>query len=149
MTNFHGHCLCGSVRFSVRPPSIFCVHCHCHFCRAAHGAAFVTWVGVPEKQFSMEAGDDLVTWHSSSEQSRRGFCSQCGSTMFFASTLCPGEIHIARPYFDGEIDLKPVAHVFFDQHAQWFPLNDDLPKLDADHPMLEKYQAVEGPASSR
>ena len=32
----------------------------------------------------------------SSQQSRRGFCPTCGTTLFFASTLCPGEMHIAR-----------------------------------------------------
>ena len=41
----HGTCLCGSVRFSASLPSKWVAHCHCTYCRRAHGAPFVTWAG--------------------------------------------------------------------------------------------------------
>ena len=142
MPSFEGHCLCGSVRFSVRQPTIFCAHCHCRFCRMAHGAAFVTWVGVPEQQFTLAAGTELLSWYQSSIQSRRGFCSKCGSTMFYTSNVSPGEIHIARPYIDGDIGHDPEAHVFFDQRVHWITVSDSLPRITSDSTVLEKYKDV-------
>ncbi len=139
---FEGACLCGSVKFSVQPPSLFCAHCHCSYCQAAHGAAFVTWVGAAEERFQLDDPGDRLVWHQSSEQSRRGFCGQCGSTLFFASDLAPGEIHIARALIKGEIDRAPEAHAFHDQRAHWVDLPDDLARYDSNGPELQNYKAI-------
>lgn len=146
MSDFQGHCLCGAVAFRVTPPTLFCAHCHCGFCRLAHGAAFVTWVGVREDGFSFEQGEELMRWYQSSAQSRRGFCSRCGATMLYVSTLSPGEVHVARAYVVGEIDREPRAHVFFDHRVPWVTVNDELKKVGSDDPRLEKYRQVEPPA---
>ena len=142
MSDYHGQCLCGAVAFRAAPPTLFCVHCHCRFCRLAHGAAFVTWVGVAEDRFTFERGEELVRWHQSSEQSRRGFCSRCGATMLYVSTLSPGEVHVARAYLGGEIDREPKAHVFFDHRVAWAPVTDELRKVESTDPLLEKYRQV-------
>ena len=57
-TRYEGACLCGQVRFAIVPPTKWCAHCHCTMCRRAHGAAFVTWIGVPEAQFDFLHGRD-------------------------------------------------------------------------------------------
>ena len=49
-----GGCYCGDVRFEADLPPKFVAHCHCHNCRRAHGAAFVTWIGFPAEQFAEE-----------------------------------------------------------------------------------------------
>ncbi len=41
-----GGCLCGTVRFRVRTPTLFCAHCHCSMCRRNHGAGRAPWVTV-------------------------------------------------------------------------------------------------------
>ena len=56
MSDFEGRCLCGGVRFAVAPPTLFFAHCHCRWCREAHGAAFVSWVGVAEERFRFLSG---------------------------------------------------------------------------------------------
>ncbi len=137
-----GGCLCKTVRFAAELPSLFCCHCHCEWCRRAHGAAFVTWFGVRQEAFSLTAGAEALRWYRSSEQSERGFCSNCGTTMFFRTTLAPGEVHIALACADAEIDRKPALHVFYEAHVPWVSLGDDLPKLDREHAGLAKYQAV-------
>jgi len=124
-----GGCLCGAVTFSVRGGSKWCAHCHCTMCRRAHGAGYVTWVGVQDEHFGMEQDAGALRWYHSSEQAQRGFCSVCGSTLFFRSGRWPGEIHIARANFHGEIDRAPQAHVFFDTHVDWMPMDRDLPVL--------------------
>ncbi len=141
---FKGGCLCGAVRFRAVGPSLFLVHCHCHWCRGAHGAAFVTWLGVREDEFAVTKGDDALRWFASSQQSRRGFCGHCGTTMLYCSELCPGEVHIARATVVGAVDREPQAHVFIDQAVEWVELGDGLPRHAASHPGLAKFQAVSG-----
>ena len=142
-SSYSGRCLCGDVRYEVRPPTLFFAHCHCRWCQGAHGAAFVTWVGAAEDRFALTAGEDRLRWYQSTEQSRRGFCERCGTTMFFASTLCPGEMHVTRTSLEvAAIDREPQLHCFHDQHASWFAVGDELPRFDSTAPGLDKYQTI-------
>jgi len=137
-----GGCFCKKIRYQIDSGDYLAANCHCTMCRRAHGAAFVTWVGAREERFSITAGEELVRWHQSSPQSRRGFCLTCGTTLFFASTLCPGEIHVARPAIQGPLDRDPQCHVFYDQRADWVELGDALPRYATDDPGLAKFKAV-------
>jgi len=121
-----GGCLCGAVRFEVTPPTKWCAHCHCSLCRRAHGAAFVTWFGVDRTAFELVAGADALSWYQSTPEARRGFCSQCGSTIFFESERWADEVHIALAHMEGPIDRSPQAHVFYDTHVDWVELGDEL-----------------------
>jgi hypothetical protein len=142
MDELEGRCLCGAVRFAVRPPTLFFAHCHCRWCREAHGAAFVSWVGVAEERFRYLPGSAEARWYESTPQGRRGFCGNCGTTLFYASSICPGEIHVARPAFPGAIDREPQCHVFFDQRVDWADPGDRLPRYLTDDPGLSKFKAV-------
>ena len=121
-----GQCLCGNLAFQFELPTLWCSHCHCAMCQQAHGAAFVTWVGVDEKGFEVTKG--APRWYSSSAEAERGFCSDCGSTLFFRSTKWPGEIHIVRSNIAGGIDRRPSVHVGWESHVDWIEVNDGLPK---------------------
>lgn len=123
-----GECLCGAVSFSVEFPSIWSAHCHCTMCRRAHGAAFVTWVGVEEVRASIQDPDGVLSWYDSSEEAQRGFCSRCGSSLFFRSSRWPDELHIARASFTGPVDREPEGHDYYDTRVKWFEVRDDLPK---------------------
>jgi len=103
----------------------------------------VTWVGVADEKFEVTDGGAHVTWFESSPQSRRGFCELCGTTMFYTSSLSPGEVHIARACVPGEIDREPVAHIFVDHKVDWLTLGDGLPQLDSTSEALMKYREVE------
>jgi hypothetical protein len=126
---YHGSCLCGEVQFEITPPTRFCAHCHCSYCRRAHGAALVTWVGVPHGQFRFTSGEGRVVRYDSSEKAWRRFCGRCGTMMFFEGERWPGEVHIARATIPGDIDRAPQAHVYFDAGVNWFRIDDHLPKL--------------------
>lgn len=121
-----GGCLCGAIRFDVDLPTKWVVHCHCNLCRRAHGAAFVTWVSVPEAQFRLHDPDKRFVTYKSSAEAERGFCSRCGTTFLFRSTRWPGEVHLTRANFTSPIDRAPQAHVFYDTHVDWFAVNDEL-----------------------
>ena len=125
-----GGCLCGNVEFSADLPSKWCAHCHCSMCRKSHGAGYVTWIGFDQGQVRFSRGEDQVTWHESSPGAQRGFCKQCGSSVFFRSERWAGELHIALGCIDGVVDRQPQANVFFDRHVDWMPVNGSLKQVD-------------------
>lgn len=122
-----GQCLCGATRFEFDLPSKWIAHCHCSMCRRAHGAAFVTWVGVASPQFRWIA-DAALRWYESSPGAQRGFCGLCGSPIAFQSVNWPGEIHLARALIDGALDREPQVHVYCANAVPWVALGDKLPR---------------------
>jgi hypothetical protein len=124
-----GGCLCGAVRFTAHLPSLFCAHCHCSMCRRNHGAAYVTWFGVPRAQLSVERGAGDLVRYASSEHGSRSFCGRCGSSLFCENTQHPERVDIPLANVDGPIDRPPQFHVFFDSGADWVAVGDDLPRL--------------------
>lgn len=125
----HGSCLCGAVRFTAHLPCKWVVHCHCTRCQRAHGAAFVTWVGLDETQVQINDTQGALRWFRTPEYaSQRGFCSICGSPMFFQSEREAGELHIARALFTTPIEREPESHEYYDTHVSWIKSMDSLPK---------------------
>jgi hypothetical protein len=109
-------------------PSKWVAHCHCTYCRRAHGAPFVTWAGFASEQFAFDADSIQPTWYESSPGAKRGFCSRCGTPLVFESKRWPGETHLSRALFTDPLDREPSAHVFYEAHVPWLQVNDDLPK---------------------
>jgi hypothetical protein len=126
-----GACLCGGVSFKAGLPSKWVAHCHCTRCRRAHGSAFVTWVSVGSAQVEIDDAAQLLRWHEGIEGGTRGFCSRCGSPMFFKAPAWPGELHIARALFTDPIDREPQVHGYYDTHVDWVTLGDHLPRKPA------------------
>ena len=122
-----GQCLCGAVAFSVRLPVKWVAHCHCTRCQRAHGAAFVTWVGVQTEGASIQDPSAVLSWFSTSGGGDRGFCGTCGSSMFFKSAQWPGELHVARALFTDDVGQAPQMHAYYDTHVDWASVADGLP----------------------
>lgn len=123
-----GSCLCTGVSFTAALPSKWVAHCHCTRCQRAHGAPFVTWAGFDKAKVEIRDGESLLHWYVAAEGGARGFCSRCGSPMFFKSERWPGELHIARALFHEPIDRGPQAHVYYETHVDWVTVADSLPR---------------------
>lgn len=124
----HGSCLCGAVRVVAALPTKWVAHCHCTFCRRAHGAPLVTWAGFVDNQVTIEDGANNLRWYESSKGAMRGSCARCGTPMLFKSERWPNEMHVARAVIEENLDREPSAHVFYETHVPWLAVNDDLPK---------------------
>jgi len=122
-----GECLCGAIGFTARLPSKWVAHCHCTRCQRAHGAAFVTWVGMDAAKVEIADPDALLRWFSGPNGGARGFCQRCGSSMFFRAERWPGELHIARALFTDPIDRQPQGHAYYDTHVSWVKVDGELP----------------------
>jgi hypothetical protein len=123
-----GACLCGGLSFAALLPSLWCAHCHCSQCQRFHGAAVVTWVGFAADRFQVITGEHSLRWYASSAPAQRGYCGDCGSSLFFRSTKWPNEMHVALANIHGPLDREPEAHVFYGSHVSWLHLADNLPR---------------------
>ena len=128
-TTVDGSCLCGAVRFEVTLPTMFCGHCHCTMCQRNHGAAFVTWLAVDRAQLDVREGESELLRYDSSEHGARSFCSRCGTSLFCENDLHPDRVDIPLANMKGPIDRAPQVHIHVDSQADWFGIEDSLPRL--------------------
>lgn len=124
-----GRCLCGAVRYELRGPLREILVCHCVECRRWHGN---TGVYTSAERDQLELLDSSpLRWIDSPESdshARRGFCGDCGSSLFWEA---PGDtgISIAAGTLDGETGLRPVGHIYVSQAGGYYDLPDDgLPR---------------------
>lgn len=119
--SYTGQCLCGSVRVKAIPKSLHFGACHCSLCRK--------WGGGPllavecEDRVSFE-GEENIAIYASSEWAERGFCSTCGTHLFYrlkeqAFYAIPvGLLDDTQPWEFTEqifIDNKPPHYSFANQ----------------------------------
>ena len=120
-----GSCLCGAVTFEfdgdLRPPDA----CHCTQCRKQSGHYFAS-SDVPRASLSVH-GADKVTWFASSERVRRGFCSACGSTLFW-DPIRKDTIGIAMGAFDTPTATHLAMHIFVADKGDYYEIADGLPR---------------------
>ncbi|WP_430540500.1 GFA family protein [Pseudoxanthomonas japonensis] len=76
-----GSCLCGAVSSRAVGLTAPVEVCHCTQCRKWTGHFFAN-VEVPRSSLAI-FGEQYIAWYKSSPKVRRGFCSTCGSTLFF------------------------------------------------------------------
>jgi hypothetical protein len=123
-----GNCLCGAVQYQIAGSLKQVVGCHCTMCRkqTGHYLAFTAaW-----KEHVTIANDDALKWCQSSDDSRRGFCSECGSILFF-ETEDDDKISIAAGSLNGNTDLNLVAHIFVADKGDYYTIDDSCPQYPA------------------
>src|SRR5258708_35205656 len=104
-----GSCLCGAVNFEVEGALPAPTECHCSKCRK-HSGHFEASTDVPRSALTVK-GADKITWYHSSEKVRRGFCSVCGSSLFW-DPINRDWTAIAMGAFDEPTHTKLIRHIF-------------------------------------
>jgi hypothetical protein len=120
-----GGCLCGAVRYEVRGPLRQVVNCHCGQCRRFHGH-YGAYTNAAIKNISI-TGYRNLKWFRSSSLARRGFCKECGSSLFW-ERLKSGTISIAAGTLDAPTQLRTVRHVFVEDKGDYYRISDKLLK---------------------
>jgi hypothetical protein len=76
-------------------------------------------------------GLEKITWYKSSEKVRRGFCSTCGSSLFWDPT--DQKKHdwtaISLGAFDTPTNTKLKQHIFVAEKGDYYEINDGLPQI--------------------
>ncbi len=120
-----GSCLCGKVAFTIdgdlSPPSA----CHCGQCRKQSGHVWSsTWTHQDNLSFT---ASDTLRWFRASETARRGFCSECGSFLFWQHNE-EDTISISMGALSEPTGLKLSKHIFVADKGDYYDISDDLPQ---------------------
>lgn len=74
-----GRCLCGAVEFAAQEVETDYHTCHCSMCRRWSGSPAMA-AGVESVSFS---GAEHIGRYESSPWAERGFCTRCGTNLFY------------------------------------------------------------------
>lgn len=117
-----GHCLCGKIRFSATGDLRPILHCHCDNCRRATGN-FVAASGCATDDLTVEDPEERLAWFDLG-YARYGFCSICGSHMFWQGAEHMDRISLQAGVLD-DVSALPLAGIWFVDEAQSHALLDD------------------------
>ena len=128
-----GKCLCGAVSFTIENrdldhPSA----CHCSQCRRWSGHYWAS-VNAPLDAVKFIKGDDLVTWYRASDYARRGFCSICGSSLFWNADGLDkhkDQMAVSLGALDAPTGLGLEEHIFVADKGDYYAIGDGLPQKD-------------------
>ena len=101
------------------------INCHCRQCRQTHGH-YAAYSSVKKTKFKLKH-DTGLKWFRSSDKAKRGFCKECGASLFYQRN---GEknISIAAGMLDSTIGLKTICHIFMNDKPNYYFIDDNLPK---------------------
>lgn len=124
-------CLCGKVTISVEELQQDVIACHCSMCRKWGSGPFLS-VSAGNSSNIEIAPEELVTRYKSSEWAERGFCSNCGSNLFYY--LIPTDSYdIPIDLFDDEKEVCLKTEIFYDQKPRYYDfVNDTVKKTEAE-----------------
>ncbi|MEM7056456.1 MAG: GFA family protein [Pseudomonadota bacterium] len=121
-----GECLCGAVKFQGIPDHGITI-CHCGQCR--------TWGAGPYMEVDMSTGvsieGDTLRWYRSSENGERGFCTTCGSSLFWRDVRAGDAMSVSANALQGDHGLKIKSHIWVDDKPDWYEFADDTSRLTA------------------
>ena len=120
-----GRCLCEAIQFEVEGEGTSRSWCHCSLCRRAHGATPVAWVTFPRAGLRLLAG--APRWFRSSAHARRGFCGDCGASLFFEDDREPDGVDVATAILDDPERFAPERHIWVGSGVAWARPCDRLP----------------------
>jgi hypothetical protein len=119
--DLHGSCLCGGIRYRAALPVFHASHCYCTMCQKQHGAGAGSYANVASAGFVIAQGEDLITEYHSSDDGRRGFCSVCGSNIYWRSTESPDRIAVTLGTLEPEYTGPVGRELYTDTKPAWLP----------------------------
>ncbi|WP_026244370.1 GFA family protein [Dasania marina] len=116
MSHLETNCLCGAVKITADEVNQKFTVCHCQSCR--------TWGGSPffavkcGTKVTIEGGDNVKMYESSSWASR-GFCTECGTHLFY-KFKATGEYNMSLGLFSSLQGLEMDMQYFSDMRPSYY-----------------------------
>ena len=114
-----GSCHCGAVKYAFVKPIRAVIVCHCIQCRKQTGSVMHA-TAVDNDRFQI-TNDRGLKWYRASQSAARGFCGECGSTLFWKpdkgdhTSFTAGSI-------DGATGLKVEGHIYCDYKGDYYEI---------------------------
>ena len=111
-----------SIKGEFRPV----VNCHCIQCTKTHGN-YAAYTSVLEENIVFKSKKSLK-WYKSSSKAKRGFCNNCGASIFF-KRFGSRAVSISAGLFKNPSKLKTIAHIYIKNKRDYYKIEDKLPKF--------------------
>ncbi len=122
-----GRCDCGAVSFEVEAVRETVTICHCSQCRRTSGHLWAaTHAAYDKVNFTSDQG---LEWYHSSDFAKRGFCKNCGSSLFYRMNDEEG-IGIAAGCLDLPTALKTGRHIFVKDKGDYYEIAGNAPQIE-------------------
>ncbi|MFK8050815.1 MAG: GFA family protein [Halioglobus sp.] len=122
MARISGSCICGDVTYSANGKLRDIIACHCTECRKSSGH-YTASTSVRPEDLEIQPGSHLK-WYRASSEAQRGFCQQCGCSLFWKPDS-GDRISIFAGSVDGDVGLPLVAHIYLDEKGAYYDVGDD------------------------
>ena len=130
MNNICGHCVCGAVEIIIKEYGDFVYTCHCDDCRRMNSGPVLSVDPGPKENVEFARGQEKITIYHD-ENIERGFCSVCGSNLFWHD---PEENHYCMnaELFDDIIRTASFnLELFYDMKPDYYSFTGERKKLDS------------------
>ena len=118
-------CLCGGIHLQIKGKLRHVSNCHCIQCMKTHGN-FAAYTSCKEQNIKFLSKKTL-NWYKSSSKAKRGFCNNCGASIFY-KRISSDYISIAAGMFKNPTGLKTKLNIFTKGKLDYYSLKDKLPK---------------------
>lgn len=131
MSETHGSCFCGKVRYSLSGNLGMFQYCHCSRCRKFTGSAHSANLFVSPEQLHWTAGAEWVGRYEPADTRffATAFCTCCGSSLPWQSKSGKAVI-VPAGTLDDDPGLRPTQSIFWGSRACWYEEVAGLPKSE-------------------
>jgi len=116
-----GSCICKGITFSSTETARNIIGCHCQECRKASGH-FTAATAVKPEHLSINESRTLK-WYRASNSAQRGFCSECGCSLFWKPDS-GDRISIFAGSLDDTTGLTLTHHIFLAEKGDYYDIDD-------------------------
>ena len=125
-----GYCVCGAIEIIIKEYSEFVYTCHCDTCRRQNSGSVMSVDAGPKENVEFVGGKEKITIYHD-EEVERGFCSICGSNLFWHN---PERNHYCMnaELFDKIIKIASFnLELFYDMKPDYFSFAGNRKKLNS------------------
>lgn len=126
-----GSCLCGKIKYEVSTFESVFGNCYCSMCQKSSGSAFATYAPVLDENIEWLEGKSEIKVYKSSDVAERGFCSHCGSNLYYRVLGDGSEIEISLGTLDEEPNYSPTSNIYCASKPKWSVGIEKLPNFNA------------------
>ena len=125
-----GGCLCGAVQYEITAEPIGAGNCHCRTCQKSVGTAYTAVLFVPYQALIITGEfKEYATQATSGNTMYRGFCSQCGTSLFGRNSGSDTIRPINAATLDDPSIYQPHIDFWVSDAQPWDIMHTELPKF--------------------
>lgn len=126
---YSGGCLCRKIRYQLSGKPSFPHFCSCDDCQRWSGAPVVAWVDFPRESLVWLGTGGKPSIIKSSEQTSRGFCSSCGSSLSaWDNNSDSDSVSITISTMDDPNMIIPKSHSYPKMAPKWLVVKAKVAK---------------------